>query len=153
MAAPRDLTGTFVTASRALLGIAVRTIAEAPVEVTLAQHRVLVLLAARGDQTVGDIADGLGVNPSNATRICDRLQRLDLVSRARSEQDKRVVVVSLSAHGADLVKAVTQRRRVEINKVLDRMTPQQTTQVVEALALFNQAAGEVEDRDWATELW
>ncbi|MCW2818520.1 MAG: transcriptional regulator, MarR family [Marmoricola sp.] len=153
MAAPQDHTSAFVTASRALLSLAVRTIDEAPVEVTLAQHRVLVLLAAHGDQPVGDIADGLGVNPSNATRICDRLQRLDLISRTRSEQDRRVVVVSLSPRGADLVKAVTARRHVEVAKVLDRMTPDQTAQVVEALEVFNRAAGEIEDQNWTTQPW
>ncbi|SDS69481.1 DNA-binding transcriptional regulator, MarR family [Nocardioides scoriae] len=153
MASPQDQTSAFVTASRALLSLAVRTIAEAPVEVTLAQHRVLVLLSARGDQPVGDIADGLGVNPSNATRICDRLQRLNLISRTRSEQDRRVVVISLSPQGADLVRAVTARRHVEVEKVLDRMTPEQTAQVVQALEVFNRAAGEIEDPDWATPPW
>ncbi|WP_445259326.1 MarR family winged helix-turn-helix transcriptional regulator [Nocardioides aurantiacus] len=130
-----------------------RTIDEAPVDVTLAQHRVLVLLAARGDLIVGDIAEDLGVNPSNATRICDRLQRLGLITRARSSQDGRVVVVALSNQGATLVKEVTRRRRVEVERVLARMTPEQTTRVVEALEIFNLAAGEIEDQDWTTPLW
>lgn len=153
MERPRDPTDAFITASRALVGLAVRTIDEAPVDVTLAQHRVLVLLAARGDLIVGDIAEDLGVNPSNATRICDRLQRLGLITRARSSQDGRVVVVALSNQGATLVKEVTRRRRVEVERVLGRMTPEQTTRVVEALEIFNLAAGEIEDQDWTTPLW
>jgi DNA-binding MarR family transcriptional regulator len=151
--APRDVTDAFVTASRALVSLAVRTIDEAPVDVTLAQHRVLVLLAARGDLPVGDIADGLGVNPSNATRICDRLQRLGLISRTRSPQDGRVVVVGLTAPGASLVRGVNARRRAEVEKVLSRMTPEQTERALEALAVFNRAAGEIEDQDWTTQLW
>jgi DNA-binding MarR family transcriptional regulator len=151
--APRDVTDAFVTASRALVSLAVRTIDDAPVDVTLAQHRVLVLLAARGDLPVGDIADGLGVNPSNATRICDRLQRLGLISRTRSPQDGRVVVVGLSDDGAALVKDINARRRVEVEKVIGRMTPEQTARAVEALAVFNRAAGEIEDQDWTTPLW
>lgn len=153
MERPRDPTDAFITASRALVSLAVRTIDEAPVDVTLAQHRVLVLLAARGDLIVGDIAEDLGVNPSNATRICDRLQRLGLITRARSSQDGRVVVVALSDQGATLVKEVTRRRRVEVERVLGRMTPAQTTRVVEALEIFNLAAGEIEDQDWTTPLW
>ncbi|WP_457202115.1 MarR family transcriptional regulator [Nocardioides sp. HB32] len=70
----QELADAFVTESRALISVAVRPILDAPVDVTVAQHRVLVLLAARGDLTVGDIAGGLGVNPSNATRYCDSLQ-------------------------------------------------------------------------------
>lgn len=151
-AAP-EAADALVTATRALVGLAVRSIDEAPVDVTLAQHRVLVLLAGRGRLTVGDIAEGLGVNPSNATRICDRLQRLGLVSRTRSAVDGRVVVVDLSSDGVQLLKDVTQRRREEIQQVLDRMTGEEAAQVLDALAVFNRAAGELEDRNWATRVW
>ena len=153
MASPPDHTSAFVTASRALLSLAVRTIEEAPVEVTLAQHRVLVLLAARGDQQVGDIADGLGVNPSNATRYCDRLQRLGLVRRTPSVADRRVVCVGLTPEGAALLDAVTARRRAEVEKVLDRMSVPDTQAVLAALHAFNAAADEREDRDWAASWW
>ena len=148
-----DLADAFLTASRALIGLAVRSIEAAPVDVTVAQHRVLVLLAARGELTIGDLADGLGVNPSNATRYCDRLQRLGLVHRARSLQDGRVVRVGLTQEGQALVTAVTERRRQEVDEVLERMTGPDAIRVVAALRAFNRAAGEVEDRDWAASLW
>ena len=148
-----DLADAFLTASRALIGLAVRSIEAAPVDVTVAQHRVLVLLAARGDLTIGDLADGLGVNPSNATRYCDRLQRLGLVHRARSLEDGRVVRVGLTQEGQALVTAVTERRRQEVDEVLERMTGPDAIRVVAALRAFNRAAGEVEDRDWAATFW
>ena len=148
-----DLADAFLTASRALIGLAVRSIEAAPVDVTVAQHRVLVLLAARGELTIGDLADGLGVNPSNATRYCDRLQRLELVHRARSVEDGRMVRVGLTQEGQALVTAVTERRRQEVDEVLERMTGPDATRVVAALRAFNRAAGEVEDRDWAASFW
>lgn len=150
---PHDVADAFVTASRALIGLAVRSIDDAPVEITVAQHRVLVLLSARGDLTIGDIADGLGVNPSNATRYCDRLQRLGLTTRARSPQDGRVVQVGLTQAGRDLVRSVTERRRREVEAVLSRLTASEVQSVVQALRAFNRAAGELEDRDWASALW
>jgi DNA-binding MarR family transcriptional regulator len=148
-----DLADAFLTASRALIGLAVRSIEAAPVDVTVAQHRVLVLLAARGELTIGDLADGLGVNPSNATRYCDRLQRLELVHRARSVEDGRMVRVGLTQEGQALVTAVTERRRQEVDEVLERMTGPDAIRVVAALRAFNRAAGEVEDRDWAARFW
>ena len=147
------MAAAFVTASRALIGLAVRSIDDAPVEVTVTQHRVLVLLAARGDLTIGDLAGGLGVNPSSATRYCDRLQRLGLVGRTPSVEDRRVVRVALTPSGAALVQAVTARRRAEVEKVLDRMTVPDTRAVLEALHAFNRAADELEDRDWPTGGW
>jgi DNA-binding MarR family transcriptional regulator len=153
MAKTHEMTDAFVTASRALIGLAVRTIGDAPVEVTVAQHRVLVLLASRGELTIGDIAVGLAVNPSNATRYCDRLQRLGLVERSRSPADGRVVQVILTELGRSLVRTVNDRRRAEVDKVLARMTNSETAGVLAALHAFNRAADEFEDRDWASSLW
>jgi DNA-binding MarR family transcriptional regulator len=155
MTAPEqeEMAAAFVTASRALIGLAVRSIVDAPVEVTVAQHRVLVLLAARGDLTIGELAVGVGVNPSSATRYCDRLQRLGLVERTPSAEDRRVVRVALTPSGAALVQAVTARRRAEVEKVLDRMTVPDTRAVLEALHAFNRAADELEERDWPTSGW
>ncbi len=155
MTAPEqeEMAAAFVTASRALIGLAVRSIVDAPVEVTVAQHRVLVLLAARGDLTIGELAVGVGVNPSSATRYCDRLQRLGLVERTPSAEDRRVVRVALTPSGAALVQAVTARRRAEVEKVLDRMTVPDTRAVLEALLAFNRAADELEERDWPTSGW
>jgi DNA-binding MarR family transcriptional regulator len=151
--ADHELADAFVTASRALISLAVRSIDDAPQEVTVAQHRVLVLLAARGDLTIGAIAEGLGVNPSNATRYCDRLQRLELLTRTRSPADGRVVLVSLTKAGKALVGDVTRRRRAEVEKVLARMTAADTAGMLDALRAFNRAADELEDRDWASALW
>ncbi|MGZ6746642.1 MAG: MarR family transcriptional regulator [Nocardioides sp.] len=122
-------------------------------EVTVTQHRVLVVLAARGDQTVGEIAEALGVHPSNATRYTDRLQRLGLVRRSRSDHDGRVVRVALTPAGHDLLQAVTAKRREDVLEVLGRMTSRETTEAVRALQAFSRAAGEAEERDWAVAPW
>jgi DNA-binding MarR family transcriptional regulator len=145
-----ELADAFVTASRVLLGLAVQSLEAAPVEVTPTQHRVLVLLAAHGEQAVGDIAAELGVNPSNATRHCDRLQRLGLVQRGRSPEDGRVVRVALTVEGRRVVDAVTARRRRDVRRVLDAMGDDDRDAVLAALRAFSAAAHELEDRDWVT---
>ena len=63
-----------MTASRVLVAIAARSLAAAG-EVTLPQYRALVVLASRGPQRAVDLAGVLGVNPSSATRLVDRLVR------------------------------------------------------------------------------
>jgi DNA-binding MarR family transcriptional regulator len=143
----------FITASRALVGMAIRSIDAVAAEVTVAQHRVLVLLGQRGPQTVGDIAVELAVNPSNATRHCDRLNQLGLVSKQRSRSDGRVVEVSLTIDGMRLLEAVTERRRREVNAVLGQMEPAKAAAAIEILADFSRAAREIDDRDWATTPW
>jgi len=138
----------FITASRALVGMVIRSVDTVTDTITVAQHRVLVVLAARGPHTIGDIAAELAVNPSNATRHCERLHRLGLVTKRRSRSDGRLVEVALTRHGERLLSAVSDARRREVDAVLQRLTPEQRAAAVDALAAFNAAAGETEEGDW-----
>lgn len=143
-----DMTDAFITVSRALVGIAVRSIHAAPLEVTLVQHRLLVLLATGGDQTVGALGEQLEVNASNASRLCDRLQKLGLVTRDRSSSDGRAVDISLTASGHDLLETVRTHRRREIQQVLSHMSPPDINATVSALSAFGEAAQELGEAQW-----
>ncbi len=142
------LTDALVTASRALVAVAVRSVAAAPVEITLPQHRVLVLLASHGEQAVGALAEQLGVNASNASRVCDRLQRLGLVARRRSTSDARSVKVALTDDGVGVLRVVSGHRHEEVRRILSGVAPQEAGSALEALRAFNAAADEVAGADW-----
>lgn len=143
-----ELTDAFVTSARALVGIALRSVNASPVEITLMQHRVLVLLASKGERSVSMLAEQLGVNVSNASRVCDRLQRLGLVARRRSTTDARSVKVALTAEGRAVVRAVDQHRRAEVRQLLGSFSPEAAHHAVEALRTFNEAAHESAQADW-----
>jgi DNA-binding MarR family transcriptional regulator len=136
-------------ASRALVAIAARSLAAAGDEVTLPQYRALVVLASRGPQRVVDLAGFLDVTASTATRMCDRLVRKGLIRRQRLSSDRRSVRVSISTTGRDLVAAVTQRRRREVQATVERMPPADRDRLVTTLRLFAEAAGEVPEQDWS----
>lgn len=143
------LAGAFVTASRALVGIAVRSINAAPVEVTVPQHRLLVLLATGGHQTVGALAEQLGVDPSNASRLCDRLQRLGLIERERSESDRRAVDVTLTGAGRELLETVRAHRLREVKRILADVPETEFRAMVQALTTFSEAAHETAEVEWS----
>lgn len=144
-----DLVEAFLSASRALVAVAARSLAHGDADITLPQHRCLVLLAARGPQRVSDLAELLGVNGSTATRHCDRLQRRGLVRRERSADDRRAVCVSLTDAGVHLVRKVTRARRREITAILATMPAQSRRPLLVALRSFADAAGEVPDQSWS----
>lgn len=147
--ASEEMADALITVSRALVGIAVRSINAAPVGITPVQHRLLVLLATEGDQTVGALAEQLGINGSNASRLCDRLQKLDLITRDRSSTDGRAVKVSLTTAGRHVLEAVRAQRRREIQTVLRHMPPSDVAVTINALAEFAEAAHEVGETGWA----
>jgi len=136
-------------AGRALVAVAARSLAGVAEDVTLAQYRVLIEVAARGPLRLADLADALTVDRSTATRMCDRLVRKRLMARRRASADRRVVRISLTAAGADLVAEVSRRRRAEITSIVQRIPPDHRELVVTALRAFADASGEVPEQDWS----
>jgi DNA-binding MarR family transcriptional regulator len=93
-------TDAVLQASRALVAIAASSIAGVADVVTVPQFRVLVLVYTRGPVNLAAVADDLNVNPSNASRTCDKLIRAGLLDRDVSELDRRHIDLSLTAAGA-----------------------------------------------------
>ncbi len=144
-----DLVDAVLGASRALVAVAARSLADLAEDVTLPQYRALVELAARGPQRLADLATALGVDRSTATRMCDRLVRKQLVQRRRISADRRGVRISLTPAGRALVEEVTRRRRAEIAHILRRMPQADRASALRALRVFADAAGEVPEQDWS----
>ena len=139
-----------LSASRVLVAIAARSLADAGEEVTLTQYRSLVVLASRGPQSVAALADAVAVAAPTASRLCDRLVRKGLVRRRTDRHDRRQVRVGLTEAGRALVDAVTERRRQELARLL-ASTPLETQRsVVAALQQLAETAGEVPEQDWST---
>jgi DNA-binding MarR family transcriptional regulator len=141
-----------LTASRALMGIAVRSIAAVEDDVTLVQYRALVLLTSRGDLNVSDLAEALGVHPSTATRLCDRLVAKDLVARATSVESRREIVLTVAPAGRAIVRAVSARRRREVTRIVERLPRDERQRLRAVLGVFAEAAGEAEFPDDAWKL-
>lgn len=138
-----------ITASRALVGLAARSLAACEEDVTLPQYRMLVVLGTRGPQPAATLAGALGVSAPTATRMCDRLVRKRLVERQANPSDRRQVVLGLTDAGQELVQTVTQRRRKEIAALLKDVPSDRLASLVEAFRLFADAAGELPHADWA----
>lgn len=145
-----ELVDTVVAASRALVAIAARSLAGLSEDVTLPQYRMLVVLVSRGPQRVVDLARSLDVNPSTATRMCDRLERKRLVARQSLAGDRRAVQLVATAPGLRLVREVMARRRTEIGRILKDMPVDQRSKVAEGLRLLSEAAGEMPEQEWST---
>lgn len=138
-----------LSASRVLVAVAARSLADAGEDVTLTQYRSLVVLASRGPQTVAELAELLAVTPPTASRLCERLVKKGLIRRRAGQRDRRQVHVTLTATGRELIDAVTIRRRREIAELLAPIPLETQRNVAIALADLAEAAGEVPEQDWS----
>jgi DNA-binding MarR family transcriptional regulator len=147
----REFVDTVLAASQMMVAVAARSLDAGAAEVTLPQFRVLVVLSVRGPQRPGDLAADLVVEPSTATRMCDRLVRKNLVHRRHSTQDRRTVLVELTDTGQSLVRLVMARRRREFERLASAVPADQHDAVITALGVLIEASGPRPGRDWA--LW
>ena len=137
-----------LTASRVLVAVAARSLADTGEDVTITQYRTLVVLASRGPQSLTSLAELVGVTPATATRMCDRLVRTHLIARREQEVDRRQLRVELTKKGSLLVSAVTEHRRREIERIISEIPASERAVLVQALRRFGAAAEEVPEQHW-----
>jgi DNA-binding MarR family transcriptional regulator len=91
-----------------------------PAGLTPTQYNVLRVLRGAGEEplTCGEMGDRLIARDPDVTRLLDRLERNGLISRERSEEDRRVVVTRITEKGRRLVdrldEPVSQLHRVQL---------------------------------------
>jgi DNA-binding MarR family transcriptional regulator len=74
-----------------------------PGELSYAQYSLLFNLAERGELPASELAMLADVAPATATGMLDALDGAGLVQRVRNPRDRRVVLVSLSPRGSEVV--------------------------------------------------
>lgn len=95
-------------------------VAEAAPDLTLLQWRVIVLLADAPDGIqVGLVARYLGSKPPAMSRLLGRLRARDLVQSRKDPTDRRVTLIELTDAGRALWRRVVERRRVDLEAVLE----------------------------------
>lgn len=147
------VTDAVLTASRVLVAVSARSIAAVDDTITIPQFRLLVVLDSQGPQKLTSVAEALGVNPSTATRMVDRLVNAGLVDREPSPHSRRELVVGLSRNGRTIVRNVTKRRRAQISEIVGQMSPTSRRGLVRALSAFAAAGGESADLNPSDAVW
>lgn len=131
-----------LTASRLLVAISARSIAEVDESITTPQFRALVILSSRGPSNLATLAALLDVQPSTIGRMVERLVSAGLIDRRQHPNSRRELMVELSPRGHDVVDTVTARRREEIARVVHAMPERERRGLVTALTAFTAAGGE-----------
>jgi DNA-binding MarR family transcriptional regulator len=77
-------------------------------DLTIAHVRALFALDKRDAATAGEIAEAARLSPASVTGMLDELEREGIVTRVRSDTDRRRVLVTLTDEGR---KVLGRRRR------------------------------------------
>lgn len=131
-----------LTASRALVGVVARSLADVLEVVTLPQFRALVVLCAEGPLRSGVLAERLGIHQSTFTRLADRLVAQGWVRREPNAESRREVLVDLTDAGRELVTRVMEARRRDVERILGQASPVDRAAIRAGFEAFARAAGE-----------
>ena len=119
-------------------------------ELTLAQVRVLRRLAKQS-RSLGQLRADLVLAPPSMTRLVDRLEERGLIERRRDDEDRRKVLVTLTAEGRRLVSEIPFLEGTPIRTAVDRMTVADRDRLAAAMRKFNAAVMKVEEESLLVE--
>ncbi|WP_178022945.1 MarR family transcriptional regulator [uncultured Paenibacillus sp.] len=85
------------------------------------QYKMLYMLNASGTHTVSQLAEALGITSAAITGITDRLVTEGFVNRERGENDRRVVNISITDRGREIISQVTERQKEMLEGMFDQL--------------------------------
>ncbi len=101
--------------------------------ITPPQFSALLTLIQNGDLTIGELGEKMYLACSTATDLVDRMERNRLVARERDTNDRRVIRLRVLERGHQMLEEVMQARRKYLSGVLDRVSREETANMVVAL--------------------
>ncbi len=101
--------------------------------VTQSQILVMRVLNYYGDMKVGDISRELDLSNSTVSGIIDRLVEKKIVQRKRSEEDRRIVMISLADEYRQPVKKQLNAFAQKMRKALSTITEEDLDSVIQGL--------------------
>jgi DNA-binding MarR family transcriptional regulator len=103
--------------------------------ITLTQLSVLRLLRA-GPQSAGRVGRMVGLSPASVTRVVDRLERQDLVSRHRESEDRRCVLIRLQPAGERLLGEGRVLRGSALHIAVESLSVEERERLTSALRML-----------------
>ena len=97
------------------------------------QYKTLILLADNGPSTISQIADINECNDSSLNKVLDRLEQKEMIEKARSSDDRRVVICELAPEGRKVVERIDQVVRDRVLPTAESWSLEQLEAFVESL--------------------
>jgi DNA-binding MarR family transcriptional regulator len=117
------------------------------VELTGPQLTVLKMLEGVGDLSLSELSERIRAQNSTVTGIIDRMEREDLVARARSTEDRRVVKIKLTDKGAKIARAIAVEPMEVFRGALSGLTTGETRDLLRILTKIAQRVQNLVQRD------
>jgi len=90
-------------------------------EFSFSQFLILSTLNNKEAMRMNELAQTLGLSKANVTGLVDRMVRSRLLERMRSDEDRRVVYVTLSQRGKRIAQRLISAQRREFRLIMEKI--------------------------------
>ena len=102
-------------------------------QLTRTQIEVMAVLRGAKHQTIGEVAEYLGVTHSASTQTIETLVKRGLVERFDDDNDRRIVRLALSADGRQLAESLYASHIARLNQAFAGLSEAELTVLISAL--------------------
>ena len=96
-------------------------------------YHVLKVLKKRGELPMSKIGDRIHISKSNMTALIDKLAEKGLVERIPDKNDRRVINISITDKGNNLLKDWRKISNMEIKKILSTLSNEDLEKLYESV--------------------
>ena len=113
---------------------------------SLTQARILYELSRRERCTASDLAAELAVDHGYLSRILTAFEKEKLITRERSKEDGRQIVLALTAKGRKAFAPFDERSQRDAAALLEKLPPQDQQRMVNAMSTIEALVGSKDKR-------
>jgi DNA-binding MarR family transcriptional regulator len=100
---------------------------------SIGQLKSLFFISNQGTTSLGKLAAALKVTPTNTTGIVDRLLKRGLITRTENPDDRRVLLLSTTPAGEELITGLRQKRRERMTELFNILSPSEAEELAKSL--------------------
>ena len=103
----------------------------------LTDFSVLDLLFQKGEQTTQKIGEKILVTSGSITYILNKLEKMGLICRNKSETDKRIILIRLTDEGRKAIFEILPLQIEKINEIFSNFTKEDLVSLNHLMKKFN----------------
>ena len=113
--------------------------AEGRIKYNASDFQTIGFVAERPGCKASDVARFLGVSPTTATSILDRLEGQGILVRARPPTNRRAIALTLTPSGREVHEAIRRQDTANCRAMLDALPPADRAQFLHSIVRIAEA--------------
>jgi DNA-binding MarR family transcriptional regulator len=105
---------------------------------TVLQVGILMEVHRLGTVSIGTLGKNMCIAGGNISNLCKKMETMGLLSRTRSQQDERVVMVAITPKGTELLRQGMETLTSRVEEVIQEEPQENLDEMLQGIQKMNQ---------------